>query len=71
MDGENLAEVYVIEIKIVSYSLVAGQRKNSGAKNEDKFHYVIENKCRQIVRFRARNYVIENMLVMAFLPLSY
>ena len=44
INSENPAKIYVIETKIVSSFLVAGQRKNAGGKNEGIFHYVIENK---------------------------
>jgi hypothetical protein len=36
-----------------------GRRKNAGAKNEGKFHYVIENTYRKIARYDAFHYVIE------------
>jgi hypothetical protein len=36
-----------------------GCRKNAGAKNEGKFHYVIENTYRKIARYDAFHYVIE------------
>jgi hypothetical protein len=43
--------------------------KNAGGKNEGKFHYVIENKCRKIVGLLAFHDVDENKRFIATLPL--
>ena len=43
-DSENLAKIYIIEIKTVRSFLWPGWRKNAGGKNEDKVRDIIENK---------------------------
>ena len=51
VNSENLAKIYIVEIKTVSLFLVPRWRKNAGGKNEGEFHYVIENKWRKNVGF--------------------
>jgi len=59
-NGGKLSKGYVIENKLVSRFLTAGQRKNAGGKNEGIFHYVIENKWWKNVRNWPFHYVDEN-----------
>ena len=64
---ENPSKIYVIENKIIVMSSLTSVRESG--KNAGKFHYVIENKCRKIVRFVALHDVIENTRLIYVSPL--
>ena len=57
---DDVAEIYVIDIKRVIQSMTEEAGKNAGGKNEGKCHYVVENTCIKNVRNRPCHYVYEN-----------
>jgi hypothetical protein len=65
---ENLAKMYVIEIKRINSSLGGQDEKSAGGKNEGKFHDVVEKKWRRNVGFTVLHDVIEKIRVIAVSP---
>ncbi|MGA3165216.1 MAG: hypothetical protein ABSF14_03775 [Terriglobia bacterium] len=68
IDSENLAKIYITEIKELVNSGVARVTKKRGPQNEGKFHYVTENKWRKNVSFPAFQDVVEKKRVIVFFP---
>jgi hypothetical protein len=58
-----------LKIKWLVYSGVAKVTKKGGPKIYERSLKIIENKWRKNARFPACHYVIENKLVIVFLPL--
>ena len=68
IDSENLAKIYITEIKELVNSGVARVTKKRGPQNEGKSHDVIENKWSKKARLWVCHDVIEKTGVTVLLP---
>jgi hypothetical protein len=68
VESQNLAKIYSAESKRLIGLRYGRVTKKRGPQNEGKFHYVIENTWRKNVSLWACQDVIENTIVIVFLP---